>query len=55
MVSLSITARTEHSGGFKIYDKNILLRDMIKRTPVSHMQQDKMPGWTVQQLEVFRG
>jgi hypothetical protein len=34
MVSPSITAGTVHLCGFKICDKNALLRDMIKWTPV---------------------
>jgi hypothetical protein len=35
MFSLSITVGTEHPYGFKPCDKNDLLRDMIKWTPVS--------------------
>jgi len=54
MASLSITVGTEHAGRFKICDNKALLRDMIKWTPVSHMQQEKTPSRTVQQLEVFR-
>jgi hypothetical protein len=35
MVSLSITAGTEHTCRFKICDKNAQLRDVIKRTTIS--------------------